>query len=247
MITIKIIFLFILCFFITAILNFNRTFYMIIFSSLIFFLVAGILILNGVEYFGLVMIIIYNGAIVVMFLFLVLTINMRNENSMSIFTFSSRFWKLLFLLLIVSLFVYFFLKMLIIDYSFVRKPPKLIYNLKEAFNLITSYWLSDEFEYSYNDWDYYLEFKSVLIDKMKLAESSNVIPTMPKFWNIQLSPFYRGSSGISSYSFFHSGLYFNEIDIFGYYIFYDNYFTIILLALLLFVSMVVSINIGSSK
>ena len=75
----------ILIFFINIIFCFNRTVYVLLTSLLLFLLTSFIFIFFEFEFLGLIFGTVYVGGIAVMFLFLILTVDVRVENTEKIF------------------------------------------------------------------------------------------------------------------------------------------------------------------
>ena len=70
-----------MCFFINSIFRFNRTVFILLSSVLVFLFVSFFIVFLGFEFLGLVFATVYVGGIVVMFLFLILIVDVRVENT----------------------------------------------------------------------------------------------------------------------------------------------------------------------
>lgn len=70
-----------MCFFFNSIFRFNKTVFILLASILVFLFVSFFIVLLGFEFLGLVFAMVYIGGIVVMFLFLILIVDVRVENT----------------------------------------------------------------------------------------------------------------------------------------------------------------------
>ena len=103
-------FIFFLCFLLNVIFYFNRTVYVLLGSLLAYFIAVALLFYCGMEFFGLVFLIILMGGISVMFLFILLIVDVRAENNKKSFYFHYSFFvSLLFSTIFTSFLVYFYL------------------------------------------------------------------------------------------------------------------------------------------
>ena len=187
------------------ILNLNRTFLVIFLSSLVFLLVSFVLIYNGLEFFGLIFVIIYIGAIVVMFLFLIVTVDMsaetlKQQNVILNFNF---FFDILIILLISTL-LYMVFYYIIVDSN--------IYSIVDSNVVVVNF-------------DCYVTFSNNLT--FYKVNETNIVNIL---------------------GYFESKLNFNDINGYlGTYVFSQNFLSLVLIAVLLLVALLVSINICISR
>jgi NADH:ubiquinone oxidoreductase subunit 6 (subunit J) len=102
----------VLVFFINIIFCFNRTVYILLTSLLLFLLTSFIFIFFEFEFLGLMFATIYVGGIAVMFLFLILTVDVRVENTERVFIWrqmvlSKLVFSIIFSMLFSFIFLYF--------------------------------------------------------------------------------------------------------------------------------------------
>jgi len=99
-----------MCFFINSVFRFNRTVFILLSSVLVFLFVSFFIVFLGFEFLGLVFATVYVGGIVVMFLFLILIVDVRVENTQKlVFKSKDFFFTLIFSIFFTLIFSIFFI------------------------------------------------------------------------------------------------------------------------------------------
>ena len=107
-----------MCFFINSVFRFNRTVFILLSSVLVFLFVSFFIIFLGFEFLGLVFATVYVGGIVVMFLFLILIVDVRVENTQKlVFKSKDFFFTLIFSIFFTLFFSIFFIYSYCPDFS----------------------------------------------------------------------------------------------------------------------------------
>ena len=94
----------IMSFLINSIFRFNRTVFILLSSVLVFLFVSFFIVFLGFEFLGLIFATVYVGGIVVMFLFLILIVDVRVENTQKLIFKSKDFFFTLFFSVFFTLF-----------------------------------------------------------------------------------------------------------------------------------------------
>ncbi len=94
----------IMCFLINSLFRFNRTVFILLSSVLVFLFVSFFIVFLGFEFLGLIFATVYVGGIVVMFLFLILIVDVRVENTQKLIFKNKDFFFTLFFSIVFTLF-----------------------------------------------------------------------------------------------------------------------------------------------
>ena len=164
----------VLSFLINAIFCFNRTVYVLLVSILSALSTSIVYIVLEFEFLGLVFATVYVGGIAVMFLFLILTVDVRVENNEKVFVWAQmKLWKIISSVVFSTIFSFIFLwfcdpmlfasvdfylfcnKKILLSWSYVDEPVYLVHQKEALFShILTNYLDPSSVVYSNHDIEY---------------------------------------------------------------------------------------------
>lgn len=214
--------LFILAYLLNNIFLFNRTIYTLLCAVIVFIFVSCYLIYLGFEFLGLSFFITYVGGIAVMFLFLIVVSDVKNENSKELKRYLPK--KNLYLVFLIFFCVVFFSLSFLLSYDFT------LFN-NYQFKIFV---LNDFFGE---------HIKKVL--KYSIASSSDYYFRI--FYIKEITNLFKGFDNIIFYNWYNSHVFYSDIFILGSFIYKELPLFIIVISFFLLIAIILACSISSIK